>query len=64
VEAGRAKEMGLTNFTLPKEELRALSTSFARELAENAPSAVPGTKRAIAKLLGYQKPFPLHKEGI
>lgn len=56
VNASRAKEMGLVNHVVPKDKLLEFTLSFAREMAENAPLAMSGTKQAIAKLLAYQNP--------
>jgi len=49
--APRAREMGLVHYVVPADELLASTYSLAKEIAENAPLAVAGTKSVINKLL-------------
>ncbi|MBI4332270.1 MAG: enoyl-CoA hydratase/isomerase family protein [Chloroflexi bacterium] len=58
VDARRAREMGLLNFTVPRDELVPFAASFAGKLAQNPPLAMAGTKRVMARLLSYQRPSP------
>lgn len=51
----RAKEMGLVNQIVPADALPETVYSLAREIAENAPLAVAGTKFVISKLSYNQK---------
>jgi len=56
--AERAKEMGLAHYVVQAEELEDFTYSLAREIAENAPLAVVGTKSIISKLqekMSYQE---------
>lgn len=55
--AQRAKEMGLVHYVVPTEELEATTYALAKEIAENAPLALAGTKSIINKLL-YRKLSP------
>lgn len=54
----RAKEMGLVNQVVPADALPETVYSLAREVAENAPLAVAGTKFVISKLSHDQKLTP------
>ncbi len=54
----RAREMELVNYVTPSDTLADVVYSLAREIAENAPLAVAGTKFIIEKLLSYQKLSP------
>lgn len=58
ITATRAKEIGLVDQVVPASELPAVTYALAREIAENAPLAVQGTKILINRLLKYQKPSP------
>ncbi len=58
ITAVRAKEIGLVDQVVPASELPAVTYALARELAENAPLAVQGTKTLINMVLKYQKPSP------
>lgn len=64
IDATRAKEIGLINYMLSKKDLPAFTTSFAQEIADNAPLAVASTKQAISKLLTYQRPLQQEEEEI
>lgn len=56
IDAMRAKEMGLVNEVMPKDQLLPKTCALARELAEVcSPLAVRGTKALIQKILSYQK---------
>lgn len=52
--AQRAKEIGLLEELVPVEELEATAYGIAREIAENAPLSVSGTKQTLSTLLNYQ----------
>ena len=54
VSAERALQLGLLNEVVPPEELQQRTTSWAREIAANAPLAVQATKEAV--LLGLSAP--------
>ncbi len=54
VTAQRAQDIGLVDHVLPAQELAKATYDLAREIAENAPLSVSGTKATIAKLLSYQ----------
>ncbi|MBI4763608.1 MAG: enoyl-CoA hydratase/isomerase family protein [Deltaproteobacteria bacterium] len=45
--APRAKEMGLVDYLLPRQEVEAFAYEMAREIAGNAPLSVKGTKRIL-----------------
>ena len=45
--AQRAKEMGLVDYLLPRQEVEAFAYEMAREIAGNAPLSVKGTKRIL-----------------
>jgi enoyl-CoA hydratase len=57
--AQRAKEMGLVDYLLPRQEVEAFAYEMAHEMAGNAPLSVKGTKR-ILNLLA--KSIPLSDE--
>jgi enoyl-CoA hydratase len=54
ITAQRAREVGLVDHVLPAQELAKATYDLAREIAENAPLSVSGTKTTISKLLSYQ----------
>lgn len=45
--AQRAKEMGLVDYLLPRQEVEAFAYEIASEIAGNAPLSVKGTKRIL-----------------
>ncbi|MBI5115586.1 enoyl-CoA hydratase/isomerase family protein [Candidatus Poribacteria bacterium] len=47
LDAQRAKEVGLANFVVPKPELQTFTCEIAREISENAPLSVRGSKRVL-----------------
>ena len=49
----RAKEMGMVNYVVPKETLRAFTDSLAKEIASNAPLSLKGHKHIFSKLFHY-----------
>ena len=55
IDAQRAKEIGLVNHVVPAEELPSFTYELAREIAENAPLAVSGTKTIFNRLLKHQR---------
>jgi enoyl-CoA hydratase/carnithine racemase len=58
ITAQRAKEIGLVDNVLPVQELAKATYDLAREIAENAPLSVSGTKTTISKLLSSQRLSP------
>ena len=54
-DMARAREMGMINYAVPKEELHAFTYALAEEIAGNAPLALKGQKYIFRKLLHYQK---------
>ncbi len=50
----RAKDMGMVNYVVKKEELHAFAYEMAREIAGNAPLALKGHKHIFKKLLAQQ----------
>jgi len=48
--AARAKEMGLVDYILPRQELEGFTYEMAGEIAGNAPLSVKGTKRILNML--------------
>ena len=54
ITAQRAQDIGLVDHVLPAQELAKATYDLAREIAENAPLSVSGTKATIARLLSYQ----------
>jgi enoyl-CoA hydratase/carnithine racemase len=54
ITAQRAEHIGLVDHVLPAQELAKATYDLAREIAENAPLSVSGTKATISKLLNYQ----------
>jgi enoyl-CoA hydratase/carnithine racemase len=51
VDAGRALQMGLVNYLVPRDELEEFTLNMARDIAGKAPLAVRGMKRIINLLL-------------
>ncbi len=49
----RAKEIGLVNRAFPPEELLHVVDEMAREIAENAPLSIRGTKRILAMCMEF-----------
>lgn len=45
--AEEAKEMSLVNYVVPKADLEAYAYSFAKQIGENAPLAVKGTRHIV-----------------
>jgi enoyl-CoA hydratase len=45
--AGRAKEMGLVDYLLPRQEAESFAYEIAGEIAGNAPLSIRGTKRIL-----------------
>jgi len=60
--AQRARELGLVNYVVPKEQLEAFTYEMAEEMAANAPLSIKGTKR-ILKMLA-DAAIPLADENI
>jgi enoyl-CoA hydratase/carnithine racemase len=58
IDAQKAKDIGLVDHVVPAQDLPSAAYGIAREIAENAPIAVSGTKITILKLLSYQKLSP------
>ncbi len=58
IPAARAKEIGLVDRVVPVSELPEATYALAREIAENAPLAVQGTKTLINMILKYQMVSP------
>jgi enoyl-CoA hydratase len=50
----RAKEMGMVNYIVPKDELRSFTYALAEEISQNAPLSLKGHKYIFNKLLHYQ----------
>jgi len=55
VTAQRAREMGLVNYVVPREQLSSVTYEMAQKISDNAPLALSGSKTIISKLLNYQK---------
>jgi enoyl-CoA hydratase len=51
-DAAIAKEMGLVDHLVPREELESYTYGLAEEIAANAPISLKGTKRVINLLVG------------
>ena len=51
VPAARAREWGLVDHVVPRDELVARATALATEIAKGAPLAVAGTRRALELLI-------------
>jgi enoyl-CoA hydratase/carnithine racemase len=47
-DAKRAKEMGFVSYVIPPEQLKGFAYDMAREISENAPLSLKGTKTIIA----------------
>jgi enoyl-CoA hydratase len=58
VGAERAREMGLVNYVVPREQLELFTFSMAEGIAANAPLSLKGTKRILNLLLEYQEMTP------
>jgi enoyl-CoA hydratase/carnithine racemase len=58
VGAERAREMGLVNYVVPRDELEPFTFSMAEGIAANAPLSLKGSKRILGLLLGYQEIGP------
>jgi enoyl-CoA hydratase/carnithine racemase len=50
----RAKEMGMVNYVVPKDDLQAFTYKLAEEIAGNAPLSLKGHKQIFRKILHYQ----------
>ncbi len=61
ITTARAKEIGLVDRVVPASELPEATYALAREIAENAPQAVQGTKNRINMILKYQTASPEHE---
>lgn len=55
VDAARASEIRLVDHVMPADKLASYTYGVAREIADNAPLSVEGTKTTISKLLHYQR---------
>lgn len=55
ISARRAAEIGLVNRIVPPEELEQVVYETAREIAENAPLSIQGTKRLLRMCLEHWK---------
>ena len=51
LDARRAKEVGYANYVVPKPELETFAYGIAREISENAPLSVRGSKRVLQTAL-------------
>lgn len=58
IDAQRAREIGLVDHVVPAQELASATYDLAREITENAPLSVRGTKITISKILNYQTLSP------
>lgn len=58
IDAESAREVRLVNQVVPADQLAAVTYNLAREIAENAPLSVRGTKKIISRLLSYHDPGP------
>ncbi|MFC2003107.1 enoyl-CoA hydratase/isomerase family protein [Chloroflexota bacterium] len=54
IDAERAREIKLVNQVVPADQLATVTCDLAREIADNAPLSVRGTKAIISSLLDYQ----------
>jgi len=64
INAEQAKEIRLVNHVVPANQLVTFTYEMAREIANNAPFSVRGTKITISKLLSYQKLSPQDREEL
>ena len=62
IDAVRARELGLANAVVPDDELLAEATSWAREIAANAPLAIRAMKRLYRH--GLTEDFPAHTHHV
>lgn len=53
LDAQRASQVGLANYVVPKAELEAFTYQIAREISENAPLSVRGSKRVLRACLDH-----------
>lgn len=53
LDAQRAREVGLANYVVPKPELEKFTYEIAREISENAPLSVRGSKRVLQACLEH-----------
>lgn len=58
LDAQRAEAIGLVDRVLPEAELEPFTYDFAREICQNAPLSLRGTKKVINTLLRCQRPSP------
>jgi enoyl-CoA hydratase/carnithine racemase len=58
VDAARAREMGLVNYVVAREELESFTLAMAEGIAANAPLSLKGTKRILGLLLQCQEMRP------
>jgi len=54
VSARRAVDLGLVNRICPPEELEQVTFEMAREIAQNAPLSIRGTKRILAMCMAFR----------
>jgi len=53
LDAQRASQVGLANYVVPKPELEEFTYQIAREISENAPLSVRGSKRVLRACLDH-----------
>jgi len=64
IDTERARDIGLLNHVVPMKQLATFTYDMAREIADNAPLSVRGTKITIKRLLSYQDMSPRTREEL
>jgi len=58
IDAEKAREIRLVDRVVPADQLAAVTYELAREIADNSPLSVRGTKSMIRRVLGFQTLSP------
>ena len=62
VDAEKARDIRMVDRVVPSKDLSTVTYDLAREIADNSPQSVRGTKRIISKLLANQALSPQARE--
>ena len=62
IDAGKAREIRLVDQVVPRDDLAKTTYDLAREIADNSPLSVRGSKRIISRLLNYRSLNTVERE--
>lgn len=62
IDAVKAREIGLVDQVVPQKFLAKATYDLAREIANNSPLSVRGSKRIISRFINYRSPNPEVRE--